>query len=739
MSSDEENINRKSSAPREAIGPGDTVVTNTEEHLKLQLDIDTVLELVADAAVIVDPNGIIKAVNIQLVECSGYVASELVGQSVEMLLPRQLLESHARYRNSFSIKSLARSMDVSKVTLGMHCKDGTEMPCDIDLSPLKTLHGKYTLTNIRDLSELKKVQQRLSEKESSYQQLLKTTNAIPWEANARTWLFTYVGAQVERLMGFTRDQWKEKDFWINHIHPDDRAQTVRYCEQSSRKLDHYEFEYRMINAHGQVVWIHDVAQVFRVDGEPSMLRGFMIDVTEAKSLSRKLRIANAEASNLIGCIKGLSSSAPNGLYYLDAELRFVEINKYLADNNYPPIDKYLIENTTEFVSDIVGVESKVLEMIRGELPTVEARSTGATSGKRNPQRVFSYNPVTLDDGKLARIDGIENDVTKRSGPEYDKASLLKKTPPLHQHDDILGRSAPILDVLKLIEQVAPTNANVLLIGDTGTGKELMAREVHKLSLRTKRPMITVNCAALPATLIESELFGREKGAFTGALAKSLGRFEMADDATLFLDEIGELPLELQPKLLRVLQEGEFERLGGVKTVKVDVRIVAATNRNLEEMVAEGLFRSDLYYRLSAFPIAIPPLRDLSEDIPELVWSFVNEFADTMGKRIDTIRESTMQNLQNYQWPGNVRELRNVIERAMILSSSRELEVVLPASPKSPSDSESMQLKDVEKSHILRILDETDWRIRGEEGAALILGLKPSTLESRMSKLGINRK
>jgi len=738
MFSDEENTYRKPSVPPEAIESWGTVTTNTVGPFTLELDIETVLGIVPDATVIVGRDGIISVVNMQLEKLSGYATSELVGQSIEILLPQLLSESYARYRNIVSKSSVPREMDESEVMLRMRCKDGTEKPCNINLSPLKTKGGKLILASIRDLSELKKAQQPLEGKEKYYRKLLETTNATPWEADAQTWLFTYVGPQVEKMLGFARDQWKEKDFWTTHIHPDDRDQTIQICEQSSRKFDHYDFEYRMINSIGQVVWIHDLVNVIRVEGEPSVLRGFMIDVTESKKLSSRLREVHAEASHLKDRLKGLSESASISHCYRDNELSFMEINQYQADKSGLPKDQQISQNISEFIPEVDTVDPKLLAVIHSDKAT----------------RIFTYNPVKFDDGNVTDLDVADldvtdlgvtdidcgvNDVAEQSELENENSLLQKDIPLHHNHDEILGRSAPILDVLKLVEQVAPTNANVLLIGDTGTGKELMAREVHKLSLRTKRPMITVNCAALPATLIESELFGREKGAFTGALAKTLGRFEMADKATLFLDEIGELPLELQPKLLRVLQEGEFQRLGGTKTVKVDVRIIAATNRNLEEMVAEGLFRSDLYYRLSAFPIAIPPLRDLREDIPELVWAFVNEFADTMGKRIDTIRESTMQRLQNYQWPGNVRELRNVIERAMILSSSRDLEAVLPASPKSPANEKSLQLKDVEKTHILRVLDETEWRVRGDQGAAAILGLKPSTLESRMNKLGIKRK
>jgi len=301
---------------------------------------------------------------------------------------------------------------------------------------------------------------------------------------------------------------------------------------------------------------------------------------------------------------------------------------------------------------------------------------------------------------------------------------------------IVGESEAIKRVLVQVEQVAPTDAAVLLLGETGTGKELLAWSIHGLSARWGRTMMKVNCAALPASLIEAELFGRERGAYTGALARQSGRFEVADGSTIFLDEIGDLPLELQAKLLRVLEHGEFERLGSTRTIRVDVRVIAATNRDLAAMVRTAAFREDLYYRLNVFPITVPPLRARPEDIPLLVWAFVREFAQAQGKTIDQIPKRSMETLQRYLWPGNVRELRNIIERATILSAGPTLHVDLPEplDPKTPG----MTLEEVERRHIIAVLDEVRWRIRGDGGAAQRLGLKPSTLESRMRKAGIKR-
>ena len=311
----------------------------------------------------------------------------------------------------------------------------------------------------------------------------------------------------------------------------------------------------------------------------------------------------------------------------------------------------------------------------------------------------------------------------------------------HNFENIIGQSDALKYVLFKVEQVAPTDATVLLLGETGTGKELVARAIHDASPRRERPLVKVNCAALPADLIESELFGHEKGAFTSADSVQIGRFEIADGATIFLDEIGELPLKLQAKLLRALQDGEFERLGSPRTIKADARVIAATNRNLEEEVGQGRFREDLWYRLNVFPITVPPLRKRPEDIPLLVQMFVDKFGKKMGKQIDTVPQGAMDNLKKYSWPGNVRELENVIERAVIhaTGSTLRLAAKLEAPRKrTRGDVTEMTLQDVERAHILAILEAVHWRIEGEGGAADILGLNPSTLRGRMRKLRIHR-
>lgn len=376
-------------------------------------------------------------------------------------------------------------------------------------------------------------------------------------------------------------------------------------------------------------------------------------------------------------------------------------------------------------------------------------------GLRAPDPVRRDQNLLDGEGKLLGYRGADNDVTQRvraqeairaafaeneklrSRLEQENQYLREQVTLKHQHGRIIGRSDALKRVLSEAEQVAVTDAPVLLLGETGTGKELLAETIHELSARKGRPMVIVNCASLPATLIESELFGRETGAYTGAASAQVGRFVVADGSTLFLDEVGEFPVELQAKLLRVLQDGRFERLGSPKTVTVNVRIIAATNRDLQQAIRDGKFRPDLYHRLSVFPIHVPPLRERPGDIPALVWAFVEAFGRRMGKTIKSIPGKTIEHLQQYPWPGNVRELSNVIERAMILTTGDTLRVELPPITQSVTPPPTT-LEDSERAHILRVLEKTNWRIRGAHGAAAILGIKPTTLEARMAKLGIKR-
>ncbi|MGA2704980.1 MAG: sigma 54-interacting transcriptional regulator [Isosphaeraceae bacterium] len=352
------------------------------------------------------------------------------------------------------------------------------------------------------------------------------------------------------------------------------------------------------------------------------------------------------------------------------------------------------------------------------------------------------------DGQMSAAHSIWVDITdhvlakaERARLQQQNLYLQEEIKSVHNFDEIIGRSPELLAVLDKVARVAPTDATVLINGETGTGKELIARAIHSTSPRAGKPLIKLNCAALPTGLVESELFGHEKGAFTGAIARRIGRFEISDGGTLFLDEVGDLPTEAQAKLLRVLQEREFERVGGHTPIKADVRVIAATNRDLLKAVREKTFREDLYYRLGVFPIQLPALRERTDDIPLLVRLFLDKFSTRIGKRVDGVSRETMQRLTAYSWPGNVRELENILGRAVILAIGPTLEIspdILGEPVSATATSPCLALEDVERNHILNVLGQTGWVIDGPKGAATLLGLHPNTLRSRLKKLGIER-
>ena len=357
-------------------------------------------------------------------------------------------------------------------------------------------------------------------------------------------------------------------------------------------------------------------------------------------------------------------------------------------------------------------------------------------------------PIRDGSGQVQASRLVWVDITDRIVAEADRARLVQQNYYLqdeikatHNFEELIGESPPLRAVLDKVRSVAPTDASVLITGETGTGKELIARAIHSASKRRDKPLIKINCAAFPAGLVESELFGHEKGAFTHAISRRIGRFELAHGGTIFLDEIGEIAPETQVKLLRVLQEREFDRVGGTSPIKVDIRIVAATNRNLLEAVREKTFREDLYYRLNVFPIALPPLRERTDDIPMLARFLVNKFATRLGKRIGGITDQAMQRLIHYPWPGNIRELENVLERAVILARGAILDIdpsLAPPSAPAPMGSQNFTLQSVERDHVVSVLEQTGWVVDGPRGAAQILAIHPNTLRNRMKKLGISR-
>ena len=460
---------------------------------------------------------------------------------------------------------------------------------------------------------------------------------------------------------------------------------------------------------------------------------------ERKNAEQKLRASEARLSLA-------AASANAGLWTLDPDTGQIWATEELYDLlGLPHVNTFDLERFLAVVHP--DDRARVRQVIHDAMVSVNESSTEyrVVLGDGNVRWIAARGrPQGGDDGQPARLMGVSIDITKfklleselkavRDRLQAESDYLRKEVRVSGKFDEIIGQSTPLKKMFQRIEQVAPTDSVVLITGETGTGKELVARAIHDLSGRRDRLVVRVDCASLPSGLIENELFGREKGAYTGALTRQMGRFELADNSTLFLDEIGELSLELQAKLLRVVQSGEFERLGGPKTIKVNVRIIAATHRNLADKVKNGTFREDLFYRLNVFPIHVPPLRERAEDVPLLVRAFVQEFEQRMAKRIRPVPRELMQLLQTYSWPGNIRQLRNVIEQAVILSDSGHLGLQMPEALDAIA---SVTLKEAEYQHIVFALEKTDWQIKGLNGAARQLGMNPSTLYSAMRRLNI---
>jgi PAS domain S-box-containing protein len=449
------------------------------------------------------------------------------------------------------------------------------------------------------------------------------------------------------------------------------------------------------------------------EGDRTFFLNHLTLVSKRKTMLRcEIKIYGSNGSEISCQLQGVAVSIGKNSGYILSSVVDNTVRKYFEaqlQQAHNKLEELVIERTKELVSSNMQLELEVDERKKAE---------------KYLQSLYAEIKQLKDQLEAENI-YLEQEVAKQ-----------------YNFGEIIGQSSALSRVFAQIQQVAPMNATVLLLGETGTGKGVVARAIHGSSTRKSRPLITVNCATLPATLVESELFGRERGAFTGSDARQIGRFELADGGTIFLDEIGELPLELQCKLLRVIQDGEFERLGSPRTIKTDVRIIAATNRKLDEEIKNGKFREDLYYRLNVFPITMPPLRERKEDIPLLVNHFIAKFNNKIGKKIDNVSRETLNTLAEYHWPGNVRELESVIERAVIISPGASLQVLdrfdTFTKKEVPQEQDIKALVELEHDHILQVLQKVGWRIEGKNGAAGLLGLNASTLRARMRKYGIVR-
>jgi|HubBroStandDraft_6_1064221.scaffolds.fasta_scaffold18385_1 formate hydrogenlyase transcriptional activator len=631
---------------------------------------DLLFDSPPDAMLTTDPDGRICELIAETERQFGYDRLELIGESIEKLIPVRLREAHRLHWEAYQRGSDYRPIDPGYKLFGLH-KDGHEFPVQISVRPLNSESGMLFYCVIRDTSHREAMLEEL-ERHLKLEQALSGLSA------------KFINLPADRL-----DQ-----------------EITSGLEVLIECLD------------------NDRAHLGQID-----------------SATGDIVITHAS------CRAGFSPTEkrfPKGTFpWLEARIKSGEISVCDSPSDLPP------EAGRERAHmESIGQKSSLV---------VPFRVAGAVTGGLGISS-FRLNQ-RWDDWRVSRVKDTADVFANATARKQANEELLRAAAEIRALKDklerenvylreeiklqypsaaIVGNSDAIRRVLKKAEQVAKTDSAVLILGETGTGKELVARTIHEMSRRKQNPMVKINCASLPATLIESELFGREKGAFTGALAREIGRFELAHKSTIFLDEIGELPTELQPKLLRVLQEGEFERLGSSKTIRVDVRIIAATNRNLDTLVKEGKFREDLFYRLNVFPILVPPLRERREDIPAITRYVLEDLAKRMGFSIDGIHPSTMRAFQEHSWPGNVRELRNIIERNLILYSGPIFRAELPNALED-AKTNLRRLDEVNTEYLRNVLQSTHWRVRGQGGAAEVLGLKATTLEARMKKLGIRRR
>ncbi|HLI30781.1 MAG TPA: sigma 54-interacting transcriptional regulator [Terriglobia bacterium] len=741
-----------------------------------------VFESAPDGIAVTDTEGIIIAANARMENLFGYIREELLGQPVEMLVPERFRSTHSSERKSYHADPRMRPMGAG-LNLFARRKDSTEFPVDIMLSPIATPEGTHVLAIVRDVTQRKQAEDALRQSEERLRLLIEGIRdyailmlsaegkILSWSGGAEQ----IKGYKAEEIVG----QHVSRFYTPADVERGKVEEELRLAAESGR----VEEEGWRVRKDGSRFWANSVTTALR-DAEGKLL-GFVKvgrDITEHKKAEEALllEITSVLLSNLD--IRKLLAA-------ISATVRQVMPHEYASLGLYDPQRKKLILHvltspdslklsTEEMLIPLDGTPGGWVFSTRQPLmldrldpkrfpnPTTQhLLDAGVKSGCWLP--LISHGRVlgTLGVGSVreeacsaANLNllsqvanqvalAIDNAVAFRQITELndrlaeEKQYLEDELRTEYNFEEIVGQSALIKRVLKQVETVAPVGATVLILGETGTGKELIARAIHNLSERRERTFVKLNCAAIPAGLLESELFGHERGAFTGAIAQKIGRLELAHRGTLFLDEVGDLPPELQPKLLRAIQEREFERVGGTRTIPVDVRLVAATNQDLEQMVKEHRFRSDLYYRLKVFPIVIPPLRHRPEDIPILAHYFAQKHARRMNKRIDHIPPETLQLLSRYPWPGNVRELENFIERAVILSRGPALRIPVSelkplVEPESPSTDST--LEDAEREHILRVLRETHGVIGGPHGAATRLGIKRTTLNFKMKKLGIKR-
>jgi len=610
-----------------------------------------------------------------------------------------------------------------------------------------------TLSSGEDITERRSAEIALREREAILENIIKHTREVFYMHDMDNRI-QYISPFVTNLLGYSLEELTNN--WENILIDNPANKKVltykNECQTKRKQPKPYIIEIRKKN--GDIA-IAEISESFVRDegGNVVAVSGVARDITIQKKAETALHKSERMLRNVLDNIHEVFF-----MHTIEGEIVYVSpFIEQMLGVSIDDVRKNWFKQLYEIPENREVIEKKRVFNKKGTKVEPYKITFKKTDGKKIIIEV-NETPIKDSNGRVFLVAGAVRDVTEQLNTmkalEEALVELEKYKDQLHDEniylreeiqlnydfEEIISQNKKFRKVLRDVEQVASTDATVLILGETGTGKELIARAIHNISKRQEKPLVKLNCAAIPVNLLESELFGHEKGSFTGAIQQKVGRFELANGGTVFLDEIGELPTSLQPKLLRVLQDGEFERIGSNDTIKVDVRVIAATNRDLQEEIRKGNFREDLYYRLSVFPITIPPLRERKEDIPLLVNYFIEKFTTSAGKTIDTIPKKTMTLLREYSWPGNVRELENIVERAIIVSRGNKLEMGdwFLGDPEHVIDDQLKSLQDVEKEHILKVLRKTNWRVSGDKGAAKILNLKPTTLEARMKKLQIFR-
>ncbi len=732
---------KRTGPPSDAAG-GKPDVRTLEERERTSR---ALLNATADSVLMIDENGLIIDANDNLAASLGKSRESLIGTVIYDYFPAEIAEQRkARELEAARDKKLVRFEDF---------RDGRWL--ENSVYPIFDSHGELVQFAIfsHDITHRKQIEHALKQERDKTGTYLELAEVILMALD-KNGCITLINRKGCHILGYPQHRLIGKNFFDTFI-PDPIKPKIKdvfrnILEENAPFQEYYENPILTKSGEEKIIAWHNRAlrnEIGQITGTLSSGE----DITQRKTAEKALLESERYYRTLF-------ESASDAVFIVE-ENNFLECNqKGLTLFGCTPeqiLGKTPADFSPPYQPDGQNSEEKaerIMVEVRNGIPQSFEWRHKRLDGVLFDAEV-NLDPLNIADRK--RFIAIVRDITERKkaeeslnnalaevrrmkeAAEAENIYLYKEIQMAHLHGDFIGQSESIKSVLSLAEQVAGTDSTVLILGETGTGKELLARAIHNMSTRREHPLVTVNCAAIPGALVESELFGKEKGAFTGAVARQIGRFEIADSSTIFLDEIGELSLEIQAKLLRVIQEGQIERLGSARTIGVDVRIIAATNKNLDREVQKENFRRDLFYRLNVFPIHIPPLRERKEDIPTLVWSFVDEMGGKMGKRIEKIPQQSIDALQNHDWPGNIRELRNVVERAMILSDDATLRIP-PLSGKTDTPSENVTIAEVERQHIIEVLQQTGWRVRGKGGAAEILDIKPTTLESRMQKLHITR-